>query len=57
MHNVVEPTLEERHQRFTGIPLSAFGTGEVGPKLSLKNTVIVLYFLLLTEMNTVLSRL
>ena len=57
MHDVVEPPLEQRHERFTRIALPPLGTGEVGAKLTLKDTVVVLDLLLLTQTQPVVGRL
>ena len=55
--DVVEPALEQRHQRLARIPLPPRGTGEVGAELTLEHAVIVLHLLLLAQMKTVLGRL
>jgi hypothetical protein len=55
--NVVETTLEERHQRLPSIALPPLGPGEIRPKLPLQDTVIMLHLLLFAEMKAVFGRL
>ena len=57
MNDVVETTLEERHQRLPGIPLPPLGPGKIRPKLPLQDTVIMLHLLLFAEMKAVFGRL
>jgi hypothetical protein len=57
VNDVVETTLEKGHQHLAGVSLAPLRPGEVRAKLPLENAVIVLDFLLLTEMEAILRRL
>ena len=57
VNDVVETTLQERHEDFTCIAGAALSTRKVGAKLPFKHSVIMLDLLFFAQMKTVLGRL
>ena len=55
--DIVQTALQQRHERLAGIALAPLGPREIGAELALKNPVIMLDLLLLTQMEAVLGRL
>ena len=55
--DVVQPPLEDRHQRVAGVALALHGFVEVLAELALEHAVIVLDLLLLAQVDAVVGQL
>ena len=57
MHDVVQPALEQAHQRVAGVALGAAGAAEVAAELPLQHAVVMLDLLLLAQVQAVVGLL
>ena len=57
MHDVVQPALEQAHQRVAGVALAASGTLEIAAELALQHAVVMLHLLLFAQVQAVVGLL